>query len=179
MRLLCRLLPAGRGLVLLGLLLSSCLSEPSSITTSTRSFAATASLALPDDPAAVGEILGPNLALPGRDTPWGGYLVVDPQSGVVVGTCAFKGPPRDGAVEIAYFTFPAFERQRYGGAMARQLIAIADAAPEVGLIVAHTLPEPSASTRILAAAGLDLIGEVDDPEDGRVWRWQRQARHSA
>ena len=41
----------------------------------------------------------------GITAPWGGYLAVDPLTRIVVGTCAFKGPPnRRGEVEVAYFT---------------------------------------------------------------------------
>ena len=45
---------------------------------------------------------------------WGGYLAVDETSDLVVGTCAFKGPPAaDGTVEIAYYTFGPYEGQGY------------------------------------------------------------------
>ena len=108
-----------------------------------------------------------------RKTPWGGYLVVDEETVVVVGTCAFKtAPTPDGIVEIAYFTFPMFEGQGYGTKMAEKLIAIAAASPEVCRVIAHTSPEPNASTRILEKVGMKLVGEVNDPEDGRVWRWE-------
>lgn len=50
-----RSLPAGRELASIGLLLAGCASEPGSVPYSTRSFAAAEALALPDDPAAVGE----------------------------------------------------------------------------------------------------------------------------
>jgi uncharacterized repeat protein (TIGR03806 family) len=48
-------LPVGRSLGLVGLLLSGCSPEPRAVAASTRSLAATAQLALPDDPAAVGD----------------------------------------------------------------------------------------------------------------------------
>jgi [ribosomal protein S5]-alanine N-acetyltransferase len=103
---------------------------------------------------------------------WGGFFVFDSASRQVVGTCGFKMPPdADGAVEIAYYTFPPFERRGYAGAMARELTGRAQAATEVRTIVAHTLAEPNASTRILKRAGFDYMGEIIDPEDGRVWRW--------
>jgi RimJ/RimL family protein N-acetyltransferase len=40
--------------------------------------------------------------------------------------------------------------------------------------IAHTLPEANASGRVLAKCGLRFVGEVIDPEDGSVWRWERQ-----
>ncbi|MEM8782529.1 MAG: GNAT family N-acetyltransferase [Planctomycetota bacterium] len=110
-----------------------------------------------------------------RDT-WGGYVAVDPDTRAVVGSCAFKGPPTaDGAVEIAYLTFPNFEGQGYATAMARRLVERAADHPAVRRVIAHTLPEPSASTRVLEKAGLRHVGEVTDPDDGRVWRWETPA----
>jgi RimJ/RimL family protein N-acetyltransferase len=107
-----------------------------------------------------------------RETPWIGYLGVDKESGVVVGTCGFKsGPQPDGTVEIAYFTFPAFEGRGVATAMAGLLIALARSAPEVRVVIAHTLPERNASTRVLEKAGLNHAGDIVDPENGPVWRW--------
>ncbi|OHB63099.1 MAG: hypothetical protein A2Y76_04865 [Planctomycetes bacterium RBG_13_60_9] len=113
-----------------------------------------------------------------RDLPWGGYLGVDTAGKLVVGTCAFKtGPSDDGAVEIAYFTFPQFEGRGFATAMVRKLLAIALASPYVQTVIAHTLPQSSASMRVLEKVGMHCVGEVEDPQDGRVWRWRydRQA----
>ncbi len=104
---------------------------------------------------------------------WDGYFVVDEQSREVVGSCAFKTPPNeDGVVEIAYFTYPSFEGRGYATAMASKLIALATGAPGVRQIIAYTLPEASASTRVLEKVGMRFVGEAFDPDDGRVWRWQ-------
>ena len=110
-----------------------------------------------------------------QDPPWGGYLAVDDALGQVVGTCGFKGPPtNDGIIEIAYYTFPPFEGRGYATAMATRLFELAVSSPLVHRVIAHTLPEPNASTRVLTKAGMRLVGEVWDPEDGRVWRWERE-----
>ena len=116
--------------------------------------------------------------LPGgtRDPRWGGYLAVDQRSGLVVGSCAFKGPPtEDGSVEIAYYTFGPYEGRGYAKGMARALISIALSSPRVRRVVAHTLPERSPSTSVLRSVGMGFVGEVRDPEDGPVWRWQLEA----
>ena len=108
------------------------------------------------------------------EPPWGGYLAVDPSSRMVVGTCGFKGPPGpDGAVEIAYFTFPGGEGRGTGTAMARALCGIASRHPGVRLLRAHTLPERNASARLLGRLGFVHASDVIDPEDGPVWRWER------
>jgi RimJ/RimL family protein N-acetyltransferase len=108
----------------------------------------------------------------GGDPKWFGYLAIDNGTKQIVGTCAFKGAPtKEKTVEIAYFTFPEFEGKGYATAMASMLIHTARTSPEVGSVIAHTLPESNASTRILQKIGMKFMGEVTDPEDGRVWRW--------
>jgi [ribosomal protein S5]-alanine N-acetyltransferase len=122
------------------------------------------------DAAFVQGVVEHTLSLPAAP-PWAGYLATD--GGEVIGTCAFKGAPdAEGMVEIAYFTFPPYEGQGYATAMARALLEVAMAAPEVRLVRAHTLPEPNASTRVLERVGLRHLGAVEEPEDGTVWRWE-------
>jgi RimJ/RimL family protein N-acetyltransferase len=41
------------------------------------------------------------------------------------------------------------------------------------MVCAHTLPQPNDSTRVLARCGFRHAGEVTDPEDGLVWRWEK------
>ena len=104
---------------------------------------------------------------------WSGYFAVDESTREVIGSCAFKAPPTDeGVVEIAYFTYPGFEGRGYATEMARKLVALATRSTAVRQVIAHTLPETNASTRVLQKVGMSLVGEVSDPEDGRVWRWQ-------
>jgi GNAT superfamily N-acetyltransferase len=111
----------------------------------------------------------------GAPPEWGTSLGVDAESRLVVGTCAFKSAPRaDGGIEIAYFTFPAFEGQGYAGAMAAALVRRAEASGMVRVVHAHTLPELNASARLLARLGFTCTGTViDDPADGPVWHWER------
>jgi GNAT superfamily N-acetyltransferase len=108
---------------------------------------------------------------------WDGYFVVDEGTRELVGSCAFKTPPtEDGIVEIAYFTYPGFEGRGYATAMAGKLIELASGSPVVRRVIAHTLAEPSASTRVLEKVGMTFVREVMDPEDGRVWRWELAVR---
>lgn len=107
-----------------------------------------------------------------RDARWGGYLAADEKSGLVVGSCAFKGPPtEDGTVEIAYYTFGPHKGRGHAKGMARALISLAFSPPPVRRVIAHTLPESNPSTSVLRSAGMSFVGEVRDPEDGPVWRW--------
>jgi len=107
---------------------------------------------------------------------WGGYFAIDPSTREVVGSCAFKAPPTPaGAVEIAYFTYPDFKGHGYATSMAKKLIALAGRSPLVRCVIALTMPERNASNRVLEKVGMRFDGEVIDPEDGRVWRWQVSA----
>jgi len=111
---------------------------------------------------------------------WGGYCVVDAHTRDLVGSCAFKAPPDNhGSIEIAYFTYPEFEGRGYATQMARQLIHLASQSPDVCIVVAHTLPQPSASTHLLEKLHMSFTGEVVDPEDGTVWRWEKPIERSA
>lgn len=107
--------------------------------------------------------------------PWGSYLAIEGTARLLVGACGFKGnPDADGAAEIAYFTFPGEEGRGVATAMAEALVRIAAAAqPAATLVRAHTLPQVNASGRVLEKAGFRRCGEVVDPEDGLVWRWDR------
>lgn len=108
-----------------------------------------------------------------RPAPFGGFLVIDGLSRRVIGTCGFAdGPGAAGTPEIAYFTFPPFERRGYATAMARKLVEIARRDDRVKTIIAHTLPQPGPSTRILERCGFRCAGIVQHVEDGAVWRWE-------
>jgi [ribosomal protein S5]-alanine N-acetyltransferase len=116
---------------------------------------------------------GAMLEVSGAQAPWCGYLVINDGTRMFIGTCGFKGgPDRDGAVEIAYFTFPESEHRGYATQMARALTDIARRNGGVRRVIAHTLPQKSASTRVLEKIGMALQGEIAHPQDGRVWRWE-------
>jgi ribosomal-protein-alanine N-acetyltransferase len=108
----------------------------------------------------------------GAPYPWRGHLAVTDELGPV-GACAFKDAPEAGTVEIAYVTFPPYERRGYATRMAGWLLEQAQASGEVSTVLAHTLPEASPSTAILERHGFERTGEVHLPDDGLVWRWQR------
>lgn len=75
-------------------------------------------------------------------------------------------------MEIAYFTFPEFERQAVATRMVQALLRIAfDAVPGL-TIAAQTLPGENASTAVLKKLGFNFVAELEHPEDGKVWEWQ-------
>jgi len=107
--------------------------------------------------------------------PWvHGFSVVQQSSGAVVGSASFKGPPADGMVEIAYGIAAERRGNGYATEAAGALVEYAFACAEVHIVRAHTLPEANASGRVLAKCGFERIGEIVDPEDGLVWRFERR-----
>ena len=101
-----------------------------------------------------------------------GYLVLEEDT--IVGTCAFRSPPRDGEVEIAYFTFPEFEGRGFATEMARHLIQVVQDNEPGTRIFAFTLPEKNASNRILQKLGFNFCGERRDEDGLIVWRWEHR-----
>lgn len=101
--------------------------------------------------------------------PWIGYFAeLDKQ---LVGVSAFKGPPVNGTVEIAYGTFEPYRQQGIGAGICKLLVDLALKTDPSLRITARTLPEENYSTRILRKNGFKMIGPVIDPEDGEVWEW--------
>lgn len=110
--------------------------------------------------------------------PWiHGFSLVHRESNAVVGTCGFTAPPSaDGFVEIAYGVAPEHQGKGYATEAAQALTAYAFSSGKVRVVRAHTLPEPNASTHVLTKCGFRRIGEVIDPEDGLVWRWEKSQK---
>jgi RimJ/RimL family protein N-acetyltransferase len=109
--------------------------------------------------------------------PWRlGFAVVHRVSHCVIGSAGFKGPPDSaGMVEVAYGIVPSFEGHGYATQAANALVAYAFESGLVQIVRAHTLPTPNASTKVLTKCGFKFKGDVVDPEDGPVWRWERGA----
>jgi RimJ/RimL family protein N-acetyltransferase len=107
--------------------------------------------------------------------PWvHGFAVIHRGSHSVIGSASFTGPPDgEGAVEIAYGIVPGYQGRGYATEAAAALVTFAFGSGCVRLVRAHTLPTPNASTRVLMKCGFERAGEVMDPDDGVVWRWER------
>ena len=106
--------------------------------------------------------------------PWVlGFFIAQRDNGLIIGSASFKGPPDSaGIVEIAYGVAPEFEGRGYATEAAAALVTFAFDFNEVELIRAHTLPMSIASQRVLAKCGFIYVGNVDDPDDGIVTRWE-------
>ena len=107
------------------------------------------------------------------ETPWvHGFRLVHRSIGNVVGFCSFKGPPTDGIVEIAYGIAPDEQGKGYATEAARALVEFARTYSQVRVIRAHTLPDGAASKRVLVKCGFQYVGDVTDPDDGIVCRYE-------
>lgn len=105
-------------------------------------------------------------------TRWGTRLFLLEEPPTLAGWGGFKGPPADGTVELGYAVAPAVRGRGIAAAAVREMLREAYAADEVVAVVAHTLPEANASTRVLERTGFVLDSE-DAEEDGEpVWRWR-------
>jgi RimJ/RimL family protein N-acetyltransferase len=106
---------------------------------------------------------------------WHGFWAVRGEE--IVGTCAYaaRADSQD-RWEVAYFTFPPFESQGCGKAMASCLVEKWSEVHPGGVAMAKTLPVESASTRILTRLGFRRTADASDSEHGIVWVWERPAR---
>ncbi|MCB9232005.1 MAG: GNAT family N-acetyltransferase [Bacteroidia bacterium] len=106
----------------------------------------------------------------GYQPPWTGYFIIHHHE--VVGSCGFTGPPLDGRVELAYWTFQPHEGKGIASFACRELVQIAQKSDPQLLITAKTAPEHNASTQILQKNGFAFARIVQDHEIGDAWLWE-------
>jgi RimJ/RimL family protein N-acetyltransferase len=105
----------------------------------------------------------------GFNPPWIGYFII--RDHTIVGTCGFTGKPQEGKVEIAYWTFSAFEGQGIASFACKELVSISQKNDANITVTANTAPEENASTKILKNNGFQFTGMVQDHEIGDAWLW--------
>jgi ribosomal-protein-alanine N-acetyltransferase len=104
---------------------------------------------------------------------WGTRFFVVDAPRTLAGWGGFKGPPRDGAVELGYAVAPAWEGRGVATAAVRELLREAWAAPEVQAVLAHTLAGSRASVRVLEKTGFVHDAALEHDELGALWRLRR------
>jgi RimJ/RimL family protein N-acetyltransferase len=109
------------------------------------------------------------------DASWGSRLFVTEQPPELVGWGGFKGPPRDGVVEIGYEIAEARRERGLATAAVHALVAEAFADDRVEAVIAHTLPERNASNRVLEKAGFRFDGQALE-RGAVVWRFSLTRR---
>jgi RimJ/RimL family protein N-acetyltransferase len=105
---------------------------------------------------------------------WFSHLIVDPDAAEVVGLGGYTGPPEEGVVEVGYSVAPARRGRGHASAATQAWIA---SARERGVtrVIAHTLAEEGPSTAVLRRCGFARVAELEDPDDGPLWRWEVSA----
>ncbi|MEP6629037.1 MAG: GNAT family N-acetyltransferase [Lapillicoccus sp.] len=102
----------------------------------------------------------------------GSYVVVDLDTDEVVGQLGTMGPPEGDDVEIGY----GINASAWGRGIASQavgdLLALLDASPGIGRVVARTAVLNPASGRVLEKNRFLVVGREDSPE-GELLVWGR------
>lgn len=106
----------------------------------------------------------------GYNPPWICYYVQIDNN--LVAAAAFKGQPVNNKVEIAYGTFPLYQKQGIGTRIAQMLVQISLQTDPTVRITAQTLKEENYSVRILRKNNFKLIGTAMDDDEGEVWEWE-------
>ncbi len=101
--------------------------------------------------------------------PWVGYFVISQDQ--IVSSCGFVGQPKNGKVEIAYWTFKNFEGQGLASFACKELVDLAYQTDPGLTITAKTAPNHNASTKILENNNFVFSEIVQDEEIGDAWLW--------
>jgi [ribosomal protein S5]-alanine N-acetyltransferase len=106
---------------------------------------------------------------------WGARFFVAGDPPELVGWGGFKGPPREGTVELGYEIAESRRGRGLATEATRAMLAEAFADDSVKSVIAHTLPEPNASTRVLEKTGFRFDGKAQE-NDRLVWRYSATRR---
>ncbi|WP_286149255.1 GNAT family protein [Mycobacterium sp. IS-1496] len=126
----------------------------------------------PEFPEAIEFTLGKLTDHPHEAGWWMHFFLAD-GGALLVGSGGFVGPPRNGVVEIGYEIAPEFRNRGYATAAARAMIGKAmSATGRLRTVVAHTRANENPSTGVLRRLGFQRVAEIEDPDDGPLWRWE-------
>lgn len=99
------------------------------------------------------------------------FLVVAKASGAVLGGCGFKGAPINGSVEIGYGVAKSERGRGVATAAVAQLLKLAATSGTVQQVVAHILPNNTASSRLVARLGFAKGHSLVDSDGELVVHW--------
>jgi ribosomal-protein-alanine N-acetyltransferase len=102
----------------------------------------------------------------GPDQVFGHRLVVERETGQVVGGIGLKGAPTDGRVELGYGIVESRRGRGYATEAAQAMVSMALELPGVTEVVAGADPANVASVRVLERAGFIL-----ESQDGNEFRY--------
>ena len=104
---------------------------------------------------------------------WWTYFPIHKKDNRLIGSGGYKGKPDDeGVVELGYEICTEYRNRGLATEMAKALVENAFKFEHVNLITAHTLGESNASTKLLQKIGFIKTAEINDPDDGLLWKWE-------
>lgn len=104
---------------------------------------------------------------------WPGYFFVYPKDGVLVGNGGFiVQAEKSSTVEIGYEIATEYWNRGFATEAAKGMIDYAFSNEEILTVIAHTLAEKNASNAVLEKVGMKFKEVLEDPEEGKIWRWQ-------
>lgn len=108
---------------------------------------------------------------------WWTYFPIHKQDNRLIGSGGYKGKPTtDGIVELGYEIAPKYRNLGLATEMTKGLIENAFRDERVKSIIAHTLGQENPSTKVLQKCGFKMVEELNDPDDGLIWRWELKAQ---
>lgn len=103
---------------------------------------------------------------------WWTYLPIHKQDNTLIGSCGYKGQPTtDGTVELGYEIAQHYRNRGLATEMTKGLVENAFKDKRVKTIIAHTLGQENPSTKVLLKCGFEKVQELNDPQDGLIWKW--------
>ncbi|WP_025763063.1 GNAT family N-acetyltransferase [Dyadobacter tibetensis] len=104
---------------------------------------------------------------------WWVYLTIHKEHNQLIGSCGYKGEPdSSGIVEIGYEIMPSLRGKGLATETARGLVDHAFGSKGVHKVIAHTLAEENASTKLLHNLGFQQTQDVNDTDEGALWLWE-------
>lgn len=112
---------------------------------------------------------------PSINAPWTGYLFLDFKGTKIIGNGGFvKAPDEEGIVEIGFEIAPVHQNQGYATEAVGEMISFALTNGATS-IIAHTLAQKNASNAVLLKSGFEYDCELDNEENGTIWRFKIEA----
>jgi RimJ/RimL family protein N-acetyltransferase len=104
---------------------------------------------------------------------WWTYFPIYKQDNKLIGSGGYKGKPTtDGTVELGYEIATEYRNRGLATEMTKGLIENAFRDDRVTSIIAHTLGQDNPSTKVLQKCGFEKVEEINDPDDGLIWKWE-------
>ena len=99
------------------------------------------------------------------------YYVVRNRDQAVVGSCGFKGPPKNGSVEIGYGVAPDSRNEGIATEAVRALLGLAFESGQVQAVLAQVSPANLSSTRVVLKLAFKRAGEQVDHDNELLVQW--------